>query len=129
MFKRLPRSTPLIGWPVIAALVLSACGGGAATTAAPQPPAAPTEAPQGPIKIAIRGPFPGPAASIGVEQLNFARLAVADFNKAMGTNIELLEEDTQLDPAIATTGAQKLVADQALYPVIGPSGSQEVEAS
>jgi len=129
MFKRLPRFTPLIGWPVIAALVLSACGGGAATTAAPQPTAAPTEAPQGPIKIAIMGPFTGPAASIGVEQLNFARLAVADFNKAMGTNIELLEEDTQLDPAIATTVAQKLVADQALYAVIGPSGSQEVEAS
>ncbi len=83
----------------------------------------------GPIKIAIMGPFTGDAASIGTEQLNFARLAVEDFNKKMGTNIELVEEDTQLDPAIATTVAQKLVADPEIYAVIGPSGSQEVEAS
>jgi branched-chain amino acid transport system substrate-binding protein len=47
----------------------------------------------------------------------------------MGTNIELVEEDTQLDPAIATTSAQKLVADPDIIAVIGPSGSQEVEAS
>ncbi len=128
--KRPNKFTALIGIVVSAALVLSACGG-AATTAAPTaaPTEKPTEVTAVKAKIAIMGPFTGPAATIGVEQLNFARLAVADFNKQMGTQIELLEEDTQLDPAIATTVAQKLVGDPDVYAVIGPSGSQEVEAS
>jgi branched-chain amino acid transport system substrate-binding protein len=85
--------------------------------------------PEKPIKIAIMGPYTGPAASIGVEQLNFARLAVALHNQSGGIPIQLIEEDTQLDPAIATTVAQKLVADAEIVAVIGPSGSQEVEAS
>ncbi|MEK7275986.1 MAG: ABC transporter substrate-binding protein, partial [Chloroflexota bacterium] len=84
---------------------------------------------QEPVRIAIMGPYTGPAASIGVEQLNFARLAVAMHNLAGGIPIQLVEEDTQLDPAIATTVAQKLVADDTIVAVIGPSGSQEVEAS
>jgi branched-chain amino acid transport system substrate-binding protein len=79
------------------------------------------------IKVAIMGPFTGPAASIGTEQLNWARLAVDDFNAATGWSVELVEGDTQLDPAIATTVAESLVADPDIYGVVGPAGSQEVE--
>jgi branched-chain amino acid transport system substrate-binding protein len=82
-----------------------------------------------PIKIGIMGPFTGPVASIGTEQLNWAKLAVADFNAATSMNVELVEGDTQLDPAIAVTVAESLIADADVYGVVGPAGSQEMEAT
>ncbi len=80
------------------------------------------------IKIGVMGPFTGPAASIGTEQLNWAKLAVEDFNSATGWNVELVEGDTELDPAKAVTVAESLIADADVYGVVGPAGSQEVEA-
>ncbi|PJF24085.1 MAG: hypothetical protein CUN53_19610, partial [Phototrophicales bacterium] len=84
--------------------------------------------PDFPVKIGVMGPFTGPAASIGQEQLNWARLAVADFNAATGWNVELVEGDTELDPARAVTVSESLIADAAIFGVVGPAGSQEVEA-
>ena len=86
------------------------------------------DAPEGAVKVAIMGPFTGPAASIGTEQLNWARLAVSDFNEATGWSVELVEGDTQLDPAIAVTVAESIIADADIYGVVGPAGSQEFEA-
>jgi branched-chain amino acid transport system substrate-binding protein len=71
-------------------------------------------------------PITGPAASIGQEQLNFGKLAVEDFNKANGTNYELVEGDTQLDAAKAVDVAQRFASDNDIYVVVGPAGSQEV---
>lgn len=85
-------------------------------------------APDVPVKIGVMGPFTGPAASIGNEQLNWAKLAVADFNAATGWNVELVEGDTELDPAKAVTVAEALIADPDIYGVVGPAGSQEAEA-
>src|SRR5437763_462289 len=48
--------------------------------------------------IAIEGPFTGPVAQVGLEQLHFAQLAVANDNKANGTNVNLVQDDTQLTP-------------------------------
>ena len=79
-------------------------------------------------KIAVMGPFTGDAASIGQEQLNFTKFAVEQFNKENGSNYTLVEMDTQLDPAQASTAAQKVVADSSILGVVGPAGSQEVEA-
>jgi branched-chain amino acid transport system substrate-binding protein len=104
----------LIPWLVVA-LVLSACGAGAPGSAAS-------------IKVGVMGPFTGPAASIGQEQLNFAKLAVEDFNKANGTSIQLIEGDSELDPAKATDVATRLSGDQEVFAVVGPAGSQEVLA-
>src|SRR5690242_7023121 len=73
-------------------------------------------------KIAILGPFTGDVASIGTEQLNFAKLAVADFNKASGMSVELVEVDTQLDAAKAVTGAQSVVSNADIVGVVGPAG-------
>ena len=81
------------------------------------------------VKIGVMGPFTGPVASIGQEQLNWAKLAVEDFNEATGWNVELVEGDTQLDPEIAVTVAQSLISDPDIYGVVGPAGSQEVEAT
>jgi branched-chain amino acid transport system substrate-binding protein len=80
------------------------------------------------VKIGVMGPFTGGAASIGQEQLNWAKLAVADFNAATGMSVEVVEGDTELDPAIAVTVAESLVADAEIYGVVGPAGSQEVSA-
>src|SRR6185503_17155023 len=80
----------------------------------------------GTVKIGIMAPITGPAASIGQEQLNFGKLAVEDFNKANGTNYELVEGDTQLDAAKAVDVAQRFASDNDIYVVVGPAGSQEV---
>ncbi|GAB4436316.1 MAG: ABC transporter substrate-binding protein [Chloroflexi bacterium OHK40] len=105
-------------------VVLAACGASGAPSNAPA-----AEADQErPIKIALMAPLTGGAAAVGEPQLNFVRLAVEQFNAEHGTNIELVEGDTELDPAKATTLAQRLLADEAIYAVIGPAGSQEVAA-
>lgn len=84
--------------------------------------------PEGAVKIGVMAPITGPAGSIGTEQLNWAKLAVADFNAASGWNVELVEGDTQIDPAIAVTVAESMIADPEIYAVVGPAGSQEVAA-
>lgn len=85
--------------------------------------------PEGTVKIGVMAPITGPAGSIGTEQLNWAKLAVADFNAASGWNVELVEGDTQIDPAIAVTVAESMIADPEIYGVVGPAGSQEVAAT
>lgn len=87
------------------------------------------DVPDFPVKIAVLGPFTGGAASIGQEQLNWARLAVDDFNAANGWSVELVEVDTQLDPAVAVTASESAIADAAVFGIVGPAGSQEVEAT
>lgn len=105
-------------------VVLAACGASSAPAGAPAAGASQ----QRPIKIALMAPLTGGAAAVGEPQLNFVRLAVEQFNAEHGTKIELVEGDTELDPAKATTLAQRLLADEAIYAVIGPAGSQEVAA-
>ena len=77
--------------------------------------------------IAIEGPFTGPVAQVGLEQLHFAQLAVADDNAANHTNVTLAQDDTQLTPSLAVSKTQSIIASNAVA-AIGPAGSQEVEA-
>jgi branched-chain amino acid transport system substrate-binding protein len=77
--------------------------------------------------IAIEGPFTGPVAQLGLEQLHFAQLAVAMDNQSLGTNVVLNQNDTQLTPSLATTKTEAIIASKAVASV-GPAGSQEVEA-
>ena len=78
--------------------------------------------------IGIMAPVTGDAASIGQEQLNWGKFAVDRFNEEHGTSFRLVEGDTQLDPAQASTVAQRFVSDDGILAVVGPAGSQEVEA-
>lgn len=78
--------------------------------------------------IGIMGPFTGDVAAIGQEQLNWAKFAVETFNEERGTSFELVEGDTQLDPAQASTVAPQFVDNDAIIAVVGPAGSQEVDA-
>ncbi|MDR2984556.1 MAG: branched-chain amino acid ABC transporter substrate-binding protein [Nocardiopsaceae bacterium] len=84
----------------------------------------------GPCKatIGLEAPLTGPVAVLGQEQLHFAELAIEMDNKANKTKITLKQGDTQLDPAQATTQTQQFTSDDSIVAVVGPAGSQEVEA-
>ena len=78
--------------------------------------------------IGFEGPITGPVAPLGTEQLHFAELAVSMDNAANNTKITLVQGDTQLNPAQATTVTQQFISNSAIVGVVGPAGSQEVEA-
>ena len=78
--------------------------------------------------IGFEGPITGPVASLGDEQLHFAELAVAMDNAANKTKITLVQGDTQLQPAQAVTVTQQFTSNASIVAVVGPAGSQEVEA-
>ncbi len=78
--------------------------------------------------IGMEGPLTGPVAPLGQEQLHFAQLAVADDNAANKTKISLVQGDTQLNPAQATTQTQQFTSNSKILAVVGPAGSQEVQA-
>jgi branched-chain amino acid transport system substrate-binding protein len=78
--------------------------------------------------IGFEGPITGPVAVLGTEQLHFAELALAMDNKANKTKITLKQGDTQLQPSQATTVTQQFTSNSNMVAVVGPAGSQEVEA-
>ena len=78
--------------------------------------------------IGFEGPITGPVAPLGTEQLHFAQLAVLTDNLANKTKIKLVQGDTQLQPAQATTVTQQFIANSSILAVVGPAGSQEVIA-
>jgi branched-chain amino acid transport system substrate-binding protein len=78
--------------------------------------------------VGFEGPITGPVAMLGAEQLHFAQLAASQDNTANATNITIVQGDTQLQPAQATTVTQQFVANSKILAVVGPAGSQEVEA-
>jgi branched-chain amino acid transport system substrate-binding protein len=78
--------------------------------------------------VGFEGPITGQVAMLGAEQLHFAKLAVAMDNAANKTNITLVQGDTQLMPAQATTVTQQFISNSKMVAVVGPAGSQEVEA-
>jgi branched-chain amino acid transport system substrate-binding protein len=111
----------IIAVAVLGALAIAGCGssGKGGTTAASKSCKA---------TVGIEGPFTGPVAVLGQEQLHFAQLALAADNKANKTKISLQQGDTQLNPAIAVTATKQLTSNPSIIAVVGPAGSQEVEA-
>ncbi len=75
--------------------------------------------------IGFMGPITGDAAFIGKEQLGFAKYAIRKLAKG---KIKLVQGDTQLDPAQASTVGTKFHSDSKIVAVVGPAGSQEVLA-
>ncbi len=115
----------------LTALVAAGCGSSSSSSSASSSGSATTKSASAggkcAVSIAIEGPFTGPVAQLGLEQLHFAQLAVANDNKANGTNVTLAQDDTMLTPSVATTKTQAIIASNAVA-VVGPAGSQEVEA-
>jgi branched-chain amino acid transport system substrate-binding protein len=98
-----------------------------ARTAAPEAQGAATVSCSN-ASIAMMGPFTGGAASIGQEQLKFAKYALAKFNHDNRTRFKFVESDTQLDAKQASTRAVQLKSNANVLGVVGPAGSQEVQA-
>ncbi|MCB0011092.1 MAG: branched-chain amino acid ABC transporter substrate-binding protein [Anaerolineales bacterium] len=83
----------------------------------------------GPIKLGFMGPLTGGAAFIGQEQLGFAQVFVDEFNARTGLNVEIVEGDTEINPDTGKIVAEQFAADQDIYVVVGPAGSQVCEAT
>jgi len=97
----------------------SSSGGGSSASGATKPCVA---------SVGMEGPLTGPVAVLGQEQLHFAQLAVLRDNLANHTKITIVQGDTQLNPAQATTVTQQFTSNSKIVAVVGPAGSQEVEA-
>lgn len=80
------------------------------------------------VSIGMQAPITGPAGSIGSDQLHWAQFYFTQWNKTHAVKINLVQQDTQLDPAKAATTAQALASNSKVVGVIGPAGSDEVQA-
>ncbi len=105
-----------------AALASSAGAGSSATAAS-------TVSCKGTFKIALMTPLTGDAGFLGQEQLSWSKLAVKRLAPALGLKVQLLQGDTQLDTALASSLAQKYVADRSVVAIIGPATSGAVAAT
>jgi branched-chain amino acid transport system substrate-binding protein len=119
------KGTVVIAATALGALAVAACGssGGGGSSASG---GASTKACV--ASIGMEGPLTGPVAPLGQEQLHFAQLAVAQDNTANKTKISIVQGDTQLNPAQATTVTQQFTSNSKIVAVVGPAGSQEVQA-
>jgi len=101
----------------------------AAAVARPTSSAAATASCSKGVSIGMLAPITGPAGSIGSDQLHWAQFYFAQWNKVKGhVKIKLAQGDTQLDPSKASTVAQSFASNGSIMAVIGPAGSDEVQA-
>lgn len=108
-----------------AALVLAIVS---AASARPTAQAAATASCTKGVSIGMQAPITGPAGSIGSDQLHWAEFYFNQWNKTHKLKIHLVQQDTQLDPSKASTTAQALASNKSVMGVIGPAGSDEVQA-
>jgi len=82
------------------------------------------------VTIGMLAPITGAAGSIGSDQLHWAQFYFTQWNKVKGhVKIKLVQGDTQLDPSKASTVAQSFASNSKIMGVIGPAGSDEVQAT
>jgi branched-chain amino acid transport system substrate-binding protein len=77
-----------------------------------------------PVQIGMLGPFTGPVSSIGDDQLHWAEFFQTEWNAMHKVKINIVQGDTQLNPAIGSTVAQSFASNSTIMGVIGPAGSQ-----
>jgi branched-chain amino acid transport system substrate-binding protein len=109
----------------VAAFVAATASGGTAKVAASQAISCKT----GTIKIAFITPLTGDAGFLGQEQASWAKYAVKTLAPKLGLKVQLVLGDSQLDPALASSLAQKYVADKNVMAIIGPATSGAVAAT
>ena len=109
-----------------AALVFAAAASPATHTASAKEPVLSCS---NPIQLGMMGPFTGPVASIGDDQLHWAQFFANNWNLTHKMKLTIVQGDTQLDPAKASVVAQSMASNSSILGVIGPAGSQEVTAS
>jgi branched-chain amino acid transport system substrate-binding protein len=113
-----------------AALAVLAATATASAARAPYAAAAATAASCKSPTIGFAAPITGPAASLGVQQKNWFRFFVGQWNAKHSTKLKYVEGDTKLpDVAEATKVAQQFASNSSILAVVGPAGSQENQAS
>ena len=85
--------------------------------------------------IALTGPYTGPAGTAGLDQRNWGRIFISNWNAGQAipgvpkgfkrTKLKAIEVDTQLNAQLAATVAVQLRSNTDLLAVNGFSGSQE----
>lgn len=120
--------TQLRAVTVLAVLALTAAACGSSKKAATTPAATSGGAAAAHVKIGFFGALTGPNAQLGINEYDGAKLAVDQYNKKGGTQIDLIKYDSQGDPAQAPQLAQKVIADKDVA-VIGPAFSGESKAA
>jgi ABC-type branched-subunit amino acid transport system substrate-binding protein len=124
---------------IILALAVTAIASAAAASVAVAKSSQAESAAAGPsckvATIALTGPYTGPAASAGIDQRNWGRLFITDWNSGKAipgvpkgfhrTKLKAIEADTALNPQLSATVAVQLRSNSAVLAVNGFSGSQE----
>nr|GID83186.1 putative ABC transporter/extracellular ligand-binding receptor [Actinoplanes derwentensis] len=82
------------------------------------------------LKIGFFGALTGDAAGLGIHMRNGTKLAIDQYNVANADcKVELMELDSQGDPAKAPALAQQAVSDAKVTAIIGPAFSGESEVA
>jgi len=82
------------------------------------------------MRIGFFGPLTGDAAGLGIHIRNGAKLAIDQYNKDNADcTAEIVEYDSQGDPAKAPALATQAVGDQKVIAIIGPAFSGESEVA
>src|SRR5579871_740541 len=123
--KRLASLAAVVTGLALAAIVLTGI-----STAAPARVAALAAGAATPCSgsVGVMGSFTGDRASIGQEELHWARFAISQFNSQNGTSFKAVEGDFADDPAQSSTIAQQFVSDPSILAVAGPDASSAVVA-
>ncbi len=80
--------------------------------------------------IGVAAPITGLAASLGQQQLKWARFFVTRYNRSHRNKLQVVQGDTQLpDTAQAIQVAERFASNGQILGVVGPAGSQEVQVS
>ena len=124
------RRSVIIAGAAVATLVAAGCSSSSSSSSSSSTSSSSTGAATTACvaSTGMEGPLTGPVANLGQEQLHFAELAVSMDNAANHTQISIVQGDTQLTPSIATTVTQQFTSNAKILAVVGPAGSQEVEA-
>jgi len=109
---------------IVVAALASTAGAGSSATASSQALSCKST-----MKVAFLTPLTGDAGFLGNEQLSWAKYAVKTLQKQYGLKIQLLAGDTQLSADLASSLAQKYIADPKVVGVLGPSTSGAVQAT
>jgi branched-chain amino acid transport system substrate-binding protein len=114
--------------PLTAALAFVVAGSGGASTQSPAAAASALIKCGKTQTIGIASPLTGDAASLGLQQLRWAKFFVGRYNKAHKRKIRLVQGDTQLpNTAQALAVAHQFASNSKILALVGPAGSQEVQ--
>lgn len=117
------RTFLLVGMLMVASLILSACGGGAAPYTCEDAIGCVDVAPGDPVRIASALVISGPNADLGLDSQYGVEIAIDFKGDVLGHPIELQAEDDGCSAEGGQAAGQKIVSDPSIVAVVGTSCS------